>query len=96
MNDKYKRALDTLIGAQELIINYSRKDMWNSIWWGITFALITVFGTDILWLRIGMLILAGIHFHTAMREHEFTVIFRNDLERIKSINPNSTEQEEVL
>lgn len=91
--DKYKVAVETLVGAQELIIRYSKSEISNRVSWGILFLLLGFMPPfTIIWFNVIMLIFAGINFHSAVSEHKFYKIFKNDLEKLKGLENRENEE----
>jgi hypothetical protein len=82
---RYTLAIDTLIQAQTLIINYSKKDVWNYVVWGGLFLAFSFMSYDLVWLAAINLILAGINFHKAVNEHGFLKTWQQDLIALKAI-----------
>lgn len=93
---KRKDLLETLISAQELIVAYSRGEVFNHIMWGVLFFAIAVLPPyNFIYLNIILLVLSGIRFHSAVKEHQFYKRFKEDLEDLRTINPEE-EKEEIV
>lgn len=86
MKSKYKQAIETLVSAQELVITYSKRDIFNKVCWGILFLAVAFFYTfSSVWINVVLLVIGGINFHTAATEHEFLETWRRDLTALKQI-----------
>ena len=90
--NKYKNAVETLIKAQELIIKYSHKDVANNVISGLLFVALAMFWLSNIWMAAFMLMVAGVNFHLAYSEYQFTKQFKEDLELLKTIDTNNVNE----
>ena len=89
----YKKAVETLVSAQELLIKYSKCEVSNRICWGVLFLILGFLPPfTYIWINVIMLIFAGINLHSAVNEHRFYKIFKNDLELLKELENRSHEE----
>ena len=90
--NKYKNAVETLIKAQELIIKYSFKEVAGNIVNGLLLIALALFWLSTIWLAALLIIAAGINFHIAFSEYQFTKRFKEDLELLKTIDTNNVNE----
>lgn len=88
--NKYKHAVETLIGAQELIIKYSHKEVANNVVSGLLLIALALVWLSNIWIAAFFLVIAGINFHLAYNEYQFSKRFKIDLDLLKTIDTNKS------
>ena len=92
MNSTEKKQLvDTLIIAQEVIIQYSNEEFKSRICWGILFLIFATLSIGVAAWTILNLFLAGVHLHLAFNEHQRRKVFQQDLEKLKNLGAEKKE-----